>query len=54
MDPLSVYSSPCVLMSAACSSNEVPCNDGECIPAELFCDGVPDCDDGSDELMCRK
>lgn len=35
-----------------CPTNELACANGECIDRELFCDGSPDCADGSDENYC--
>ncbi|XP_059622285.1 basement membrane-specific heparan sulfate proteoglycan core protein isoform X2 [Phlebotomus argentipes] len=35
--------------SYECESYEFRCNDGKCIPAELKCNNVPDCDDHEDE-----
>jgi hypothetical protein len=28
-----------------------PCTDGSMVPITAFCDGTPDCPDGSDEPM---
>ena len=38
---------------SACANNQFTClSDGACIPDDWQCDGVDDCDDGSDELEC--
>ena len=33
-----------------CDSDEFECDDGYCIPEYWYCDGIPDCDDNSDEI----
>jgi len=35
-----------------CSSGELSCGDGQCLPKLLFCDDKTDCVDGSDENLC--
>ncbi|CAK8686586.1 unnamed protein product [Clavelina lepadiformis] len=35
-----------------CSESNFECSDGSCILREAYCDGVIDCDDGSDERRC--
>lgn len=35
-----------------CADDQFECGDSSCIPATLFCNGLPDCNDGSDELNC--
>lgn len=35
-----------------CEKGKLACGNGECIQKELFCNGAPDCPDGSDENAC--
>jgi len=35
-----------------CDPGYLACGDGQCVSKELFCDGEPDCLDGSDENLC--
>ena len=37
-----------------CESGKLACGNGDCIEKELFCNGLPDCSDGSDENACSK
>ncbi|XP_045139060.1 low-density lipoprotein receptor-related protein 2-like [Portunus trituberculatus] len=34
------------------TTTHFPCGDGTCHPNEQKCDGIRDCDDGADELLC--
>merc|ERR1712168_448150 len=35
-----------------CDPGYLACGDGQCVKKELFCDGEPNCLDGSDENLC--
>ncbi|XP_078234386.1 MAM and LDL-receptor class A domain-containing protein 1 [Pogona vitticeps] len=38
--------------SLYCPPGFLPCQDGDCVSSDKFCDFAPDCPDGSDEVMC--
>lgn len=44
----------CVCVSAACSSQELECNNHQCVHRSLWCDGRRHCSDSSDEWNCGK
>lgn len=33
-----------------CKKTEFQCNNGECVSSNKYCNGTPDCKDGSDEI----
>ena len=37
-----------------CNDTEFECNNHQCIPTINRCDGMPQCDDKSDEFRCGK
>ena len=43
-----------LLTLTKCSKHEFTCNDGSCQPLENRCDLKPDCEDNSDEKLCKK
>lgn len=38
---------------AACKPEEFSCSDDTCISQSLLCNGVKECENGNDELMCN-
>jgi len=40
-------------LEPVCPDGQLQCGSGECIAREFFCDKKGDCDDGSDENVCR-
>ena len=42
------------MLGDKCTGNNFKCADDQCIPLNKICDGVSDCDDGSDEAhICK-
>lgn len=37
-----------------CTVGQFECSNKRCVPLIDTCDGMNDCDDWSDEIMCRK
>lgn len=35
-----------------CEAGQLQCNDGGCVSGDARCDGISNCDDGSDEDSC--
>ena len=42
------------LAYTGCSGAQYECDNGDCVPSEVLCDGKDDCTDDSDEEYCGK
>ena len=40
-----------LLFDLFCSSTDFKCSSGQCIDSTSLCDGIKDCNDGSDETV---
>ena len=49
---LSIYKCFSYSTAVACRSDEFQCQDRNCIPSFLRCDGTPHCADNTDEYDC--
>ena len=43
-----------LFVGESCTNDQYTCRNGNCVNAGLFCDGVDDCLDNSDEDVCGK
>ena len=48
------YPSSSTVAEYSCGSNQFTCASGQCVNTGDRCNEQMDCDDGSDELDCRK
>uniref|UniRef100_A0A671PIH0 Low-density lipoprotein receptor-related protein 8-like n=1 Tax=Sinocyclocheilus anshuiensis TaxID=1608454 RepID=A0A671PIH0_9TELE len=50
-----IWTLGCCLESNTCAPSEFACANGQCVPGRWWCDGEPECPDGSDEAdaTCR-
>lgn len=48
------YGPPPPILPFQCRPDQAKCQSGECISRIFICDGERNCQDGSDELGCRK
>lgn len=42
----------CCVDPHECLENEFSCDENKCLPSRFKCDGIPDCDDATDEENC--
>ena len=40
--------------SYTCNEQQIQCAPGHCLPIDLICDGMFQCENGTDELNCGK
>ncbi|XP_053385338.1 MAM and LDL-receptor class A domain-containing protein 1-like isoform X2 [Mercenaria mercenaria] len=51
--PLDGYSSKAPTFGDSCVDGQYRCGSSQCIPESSLCDGVSDCENGTDEIICE-